>query len=224
MVKMVKLFVEGGGDRKTLRTECRSGFNSFLQKAELSGYMPRIVASGSRNAAYDDYITAIKNGEEALLLVDSESDVIVPVGDNSYDSDDLKTWKPWHHLMNRRGSTGELADSWQKPTGASDLDCHLMVQLMEAWFLTDVEALKDYFGKKFREKSLPSRDDVESIPKDTVLSSLYNASRDTQKGSYVKGDHSFEILAMINPDKVVNQSPWARRFVTVLTERMRHVR
>jgi len=179
---------------------------------------------GSRNAAYDDYITAIKNGEEALLLVDSESDIIVPVNDSSYDSDNLKAWKPWHHLMNRRGSTGELADSWEKPTGASDLDCHLMVQSMESWFLTDVEALKDYFGKRFREKSLPSREEVERIPKDTVLSSLNNASRDTQKGSYVKGAHSFEILARIDPEKVVSRSPWAMRFVTVLTERMRRAR
>lgn len=64
-MKTVKLFVEGGGDSNSLRTECRAAFSAFLQKAGLSGYMPRIVASGSRRAAFDDYCTSISNGEEA---------------------------------------------------------------------------------------------------------------------------------------------------------------
>jgi len=223
-VKTVKLFVEGGGDRKSLRTECRSGYNSFLQKAGLSGYMPRIVASGSRNAAYSDYCTAIKNGEDAVLLVDSESEVILPKDDHSIEVEYSKTWKPWYHLVNRLGQTGEVADSWEKPSGSSDEDCHMMVQSMESWFLADVATLKSYYGQRFRENSLPNRPDIESIPKDTVLSSLIAASRDTLKGSYDKGDHSFEILAKVNPDKVISQSPWARRFVTLLSEKMRILR
>ena len=112
---IVKPIREGGGDRKSLRTECRSGYNSFLQKAGLSGYMPRIVASGSRNAAYSDYCTAIKNGEDAVLLVDSESEVILPKDDPGIEVENSKTWKPWYHLVNRHGQTGEVADLWEKP-------------------------------------------------------------------------------------------------------------
>lgn len=29
----VKLFVEGGGDKSKLRSECRRGFKNFLEKA-----------------------------------------------------------------------------------------------------------------------------------------------------------------------------------------------
>ena len=35
-----------------------------------------------------------------------------------------------------------------------------------------------------------------------------------------KGEHSFKLLAMIDPEKVVNASPWARRFVEALQARM----
>ncbi|MDR0720595.1 MAG: hypothetical protein LBF78_13230, partial [Treponema sp.] len=56
---MVKIYVEGGGDTHTLRTACRRGFSGFLEKAGLKGYMPRIVACGSRNNAYADFCTAM---------------------------------------------------------------------------------------------------------------------------------------------------------------------
>lgn len=130
----VKLFVEGGGVSKSLRTECRAAFSSFLQKSGLSGFMPRIVASGSRNEAYSDYCTALKNGENAVLLIDSETEVIAP--------------------------------------------------------------------------------------KDTVFVSLSAATRGTKKGSYDKGNHSFGILGIVDPNRVCSQSPWAKRFVTQLSEKM----
>lgn len=93
---VVKLFVEGGGESTELRNKCRAAFNSFLTKAGLSGYMPRIVASGTRTAAFDDYCTAIRNGETAVLLVDSEASVLASPNDPSYDADNPKTWKPWY--------------------------------------------------------------------------------------------------------------------------------
>jgi hypothetical protein len=49
--------------------------------------MPRIVACGGRNQAYDRFQTALKNGEHCFLLVDSE----IPV-DNKYMN------LPWQHL------------------------------------------------------------------------------------------------------------------------------
>lgn len=50
-----KLYVEGGGDSKTLKTACRKGFRSFLGKAGLTGRLPRIVAGGSRRNAYESF-------------------------------------------------------------------------------------------------------------------------------------------------------------------------
>jgi len=223
MVKAVKLFVEGGGDSKSLRSECRAAFSSFIQKTGLSGYLPRIVASGSRNAAYKDYCIAIKNHEEAVLLVDSETEVNTPEGHSVYDAENQRTWKPWHHLENRLGATGEIADSWKKPSGALDEDCHLMVQLMESWFLADINALKDYYGTGFNEKSIPIRSDIERIAKDKVLASLHEATRYTKKGPYNKGKHSFIILANIDSKMVISKSPWANRFITLLSEKMHSV-
>jgi len=68
-----KLYVEGGGGSKLLRTECRAGFSVFLEKAGLRDAMPRIVACGSRNEAYDKFCIAVEHGQRAFLLVDSES-------------------------------------------------------------------------------------------------------------------------------------------------------
>ena len=44
----VRLYVEGGGDAKSLRTACRRGFREFLLRAGLGGSMPRIIACGPR--------------------------------------------------------------------------------------------------------------------------------------------------------------------------------
>jgi len=63
---MVKLFVEGGGDSNSLKTECRRGFTSFISKAGITR-KPRIVACGSRRNAYESFCTEIANGGDALL-------------------------------------------------------------------------------------------------------------------------------------------------------------
>ena len=216
MVRTVKLFVEGGGNSKTLHTECRRAFNAFLLKSGFGGHMPRIVACGSRNEAYNDYCTAIENGEDAALLVDSEAPVIVPQGI----TDDLSTWKPWYHLKNRQGQNGQLADNWDKPQIASEKDCHLMVELMESWFLADINTLKQYYGQGFNENCFSGQTNIECIPKKNVIQSLENATRATQKGTYSKGSHSFEILEHIDSNKIISQSIWAKRFVTLLLEKM----
>lgn len=221
LVRTVKLFVEGGGSSRSLHSECRAAFCSFLEKAGLTGFMPRIVSCGSRNDAYSDYCTAIKNGEEAMLLVDSESAVIIPPG---ITADDIKTWKPWHHLKNRKGQDGQIADNWNKPAKVPNTDCHLMVMLMESWFLADVDALKRFYGQSFNENCLPNRSCIESIPKDQVITSLRNATRNTQKGEYTKGDHSFKILEEIDPQKITSSSPWANRFIVFVTEKMISIR
>jgi hypothetical protein len=118
-----KLYVEGGGQSKALKTACRSGFSRFLEKTGLTGRMPRIVACGSRQNAYDSFCTALQNGESALLLIDSEAEI-----SQRYQQDIPDRWLPWHHLKSRQG------DGWNKPDAAGNADCHLMVQCMEAWF------------------------------------------------------------------------------------------
>ena len=213
----VKLFVEGGGSSKSLHTECRMAFSSFLKKAGFVGHMPRIVACGSRNEAYSDYCTAINNGETAVLLVDSEAPVIIPPGT----TEEYESWKPWHHLKNRRSPNGQMTDNWDKPQGGSEIDCHLMVESMESWFLADPEALKTYYGKDFCDNALPKNPNIEELAKEKVLESLKHATNHTQKGVYDKGRHSFELLGCISQKKVTHQSQWANRFVVLLSSKLK---
>ncbi|PXF31435.1 hypothetical protein WH50_09560 [Pokkaliibacter plantistimulans] len=203
----LKLFVEGGGDSTQLKTECREGFTNFITKAGIRK-RPRIVACGSRNNAYNDYCTAVKNGEPAMLLVDSETAV-----DASCVQGEPATWTPWTHLHQR--------DQWGKPAGAQDVHCHLMVECMEAWLIADQDVLQDFFGQQFQTNALPViPPSVETRQKTAIYNALKQATRNTQKGEYGKGSHSFKLLGLINPEKVITMSPWAKRFVDQLKHEM----
>jgi hypothetical protein len=196
----VKVYVEGGGDHnKALQSACRRGFSSFFQKAGLEGRMPRIVACGARNRAYDNFRAAHENaGDEdlSILLVDSEAPVSAP--------------DAWEHVRLRVG------DHWDRPPNASDGQIHLMVQAMEAWFHADKEALQEYYGQGFRPASLSQHLNIESIAKADLSAGLLRATRKCGKGEYSKGEHSFEILARIDPGKVRSSSTHAERLLSVL--------
>ncbi len=199
----VTVYVEGGGDTKALSTECRGGFREFFRKAGLSGRMPKIVACGSREQAFDDFrnaLTELPEGEFIILLVDSEQ----PVEDGN---------SPWRHL--------KQSDNWTKPETADDDSAHLMVQCMEAWFVADRDMVAKYFGKEFRSSALPARPDIEDIAKKDVLDGLKNATRKCGRGlEYEKSRHSFKILAKIDPRRVKEASPHAKRLVKTLIERV----
>ncbi len=207
---MVKLYVEGGGDSAALKTSCRKGFSDFLGKAGISN-KPRIVACGNRQNAFDSFCIAIGNGEAAFLLVDSEAPV-----NAKHQAGKKDAWLPWHHLKER------LGDGWDRPSNAKDGHCHLMVQCMESWFLTDVVTLTKFFGQGFQAKQLPSvSGGVEDIPKSRVYRGLQAATKACKtKAPYGKGEHSFSILSLIDPAMVLSVSPWAARFVTGLKAAM----
>lgn len=197
----VKIYVEGGGDGRDLRTRCRMGFSSFLEKANLAGRMPRIIACGSRESAFNKFRTAFearKAEEFVVLLVDSED----PVADGA---------GPWQHLAGR--------DSWNRPHAAADEHAHLMVQCMEAWFLADTDSLAEYFGRDFNLNALPRRREIEEVAKGDVLEGLRNATRRCRKGEYGKGRHSFDILEQIDPAKVHAASPHAKRLINTVREK-----
>lgn len=210
--KEVRLYVEGGGDAATLKTACREGFASFLKKAGLKDHMPRIIACGGREDAYDSFCTAIANGQHAFLLVDSEAPIAPQANNNGNVAAQHQQWLPWTHLKQRVG------DGWDMPPNAKNTDCHLMVQVMESWFLADGTTLATFFGNGFNPKKLPnSATSIESIAKPAVYKALQEATATCKtKTSYGKGEHSFKILAAIDPHKVCAASPWAQRFVETL--------
>ncbi len=166
--------------------------------------MPRVVASGSRTQAFEDFRTALLRAtqdEFVCLLVDSED----PVEENT---------SPWVFLKVRQ------SDRWEPPAGAVDENAHLMVQCMEAWFLADSAALERFFAEGFRRNALPSRADVEKIPKRDVIAAIEAATCDcTPKGRYRKGRHSFEVLAPLDPVIVARASRYARRLFETLKQK-----
>lgn len=91
-----------------------------------------------------------------------------------------------------------------------------MVQCMEAWFLADKDCLVAYYGDDFNQNALPPRQDIENIAKNDVLNGLKKATSSVSKGEYGKGQHSFDILAQIDPTKVIAASPHAKRLVDTL--------
>lgn len=192
-----KIYIEGGGETSKLKTECRRGFSSFFEEAGLkqAKKMPAIVACGSRNDAFDAFCTALEVAKKLgkkqqqkylpVLLVDSEAAV-----------SDLA--KRWEHLEQR--------DGWDKPALAHEDQVFLMVECMESWFLADRDCLKAFFGKDFNESSLPGESAIEKISKTKVFSSLKMATRNSKKGEYGKGRHSFDILSRISPALVEENS------------------
>ena len=134
-----------------------------------------------------------------MLLVDAEGPVTAPA----------TAAQPWQHLQAR--------DGWQRPPGATDDQCHLMVQMMESWFLTDAQAVSDYYGQGFHAGSLPQNPRIEQVARRDVEDGLNRATRNTGKGNYNKGRDSFEVLARLDPAKVTNASPYAKRLIDTLT-------
>lgn len=205
---MVKLYVEGGGDTAALKTACREGFTTFITKAGIKN-RPRVVACGSRRDAFDSFCTALAQGEDAMLLVDSEDAVAA-----LHQSGEPDKWLPWDHLL--------LRDKWKKPARANDTDCHLMVYVMENWFLADRLTLQAFFDPGFNIKGLPpATTPVESVTKTTVYHALQQATKNCKsKAQYGKGEHSFKLLAKIDPLKVAAASPWTKRFVEELKAKL----
>lgn len=194
----VTVYVEGGGDRRKLKTECRYGFRAFLHKAGLAGRMPAIFAGGGRQKTYGSFCAALAqaaDNEFIVLLVDSEDPVAEGAG-------------PWTHLQTR--------DKWQKPAAATDENAHLMTQCMEAWFFADKDALAAYFGAGFKRNALSARAEIENIPKTDVESGLKAATKPSRKGKYNKSSHSFDVLARLDPEKVADASPRAKRLLRTL--------
>ena len=162
--------------------------------------MPAVVACGSRGQAYERFCTAIVQQADdfVVLLVDGEGPVDAT---------------PWVHL--------KQSDEWEQPDGATDLNAHLMVQVMESWFLADRDCLARYFGNGFRANALPApQRDVEHIAKTDLDKALRESTRRSHKGRYAKGRDSFALLGRLDAARVISASSHARRLVETISGEM----
>jgi hypothetical protein len=196
-VKEIRLYIEGGGNSDS-RKSFRKGMRFFLK--ELDDLAKRqdirfdLTFCGSRHSAYEDFVNGLKDHREAFvaLLVDSEGPVTMP---------------PWQHL------------NWD-PQGTGNDHCHLMVQMMEAWFIADHNALKSFYGKGFKEKAIPKSKDVEKVAKTEVEKALKTATRATTPGEYHKTKHAPELLSKLNSKAVRESALHCERLFATLTQVM----
>jgi hypothetical protein len=179
MVSEIRLYIEGGGDSESSRGVLREGFARFFKgvvdEARQRSIHFKLICCGGRDKTIKVFSNAMKDRPEAfnVLLLDADH----PVSNSRLDH--LKT----HFKKSIRG--------------LDEKRCHLMVQVMEAWFLADIMTLKKYYTKDFNTKAFPKAKNVETIDKDIVLNALKEATRHTQKGEYHKINHASALLASI---------------------------
>jgi hypothetical protein len=159
--------------------------------ARARGLHWNVILCGGRSSTFDDYQIALRQHTDSvnLLLVDAETPVSRP---------------PWEHLRGR--------DNWTRPDSASDDQCHLMVQVVEAWLIADPDALAGYYGHRFNRNALPANPNVEEASKTDVISGLEGATGKTQKGTYRKIRHCADLLALLSVETVRARARHCERF------------
>lgn len=194
------IYIEGGGESKDLRVQCRQGFRLLLERCGFSGRMPRLVACGPRSEVYSDFKTAHQNSEAgyAAMLIDSEE----PVSNME---------KTWDHLKKR--------DSWGQPVGAHDEQVLFMTTCMETWIVSDRDTLKEHYGSNLQESALPSLTDLEERNRHVIQDSLEHATRKCSN-AYRKGKRSFEILGKLKPATMESHLPSFWRAKRILNNKL----
>jgi len=86
-----------------------------------------------------------------------------------------------------------------------------MIELMEAWFLADRDALSEYYGDGFRQNAIGDTADVERVSKADVRDRLRRATRDTSKGEYDKVGHAPYLLEKLDSQRVRDRAQHCRQ-------------
>lgn len=183
-----RIYIEGGGDSKELHTRCREGFRKLFERCGFSGRMPRLVACGSREDAFDDFKTAHRKagaGQYVAMLIDSED----PLANID---------RPWAHLNER--------DGWSLPAGAADEQVLLMVTCMETWIVADRRTLQSHYGSELQDTALPALAEMELRDRGSIQDALLRATRNCTN-AYKKGTRSFEIVGKLDPSALEEHLP-----------------
>lgn len=192
------IYIEGGGDSKEQHIRCREGFRRLLERCGLSR-MPRLIACGGRNAAFDDFSHAnARSSDYIALWVDSED----PMADIE---------GGWEHLRAR--------DGWKPPAGTADDQILLMVTCMETWIVTDHATLRKHYGVNLQQSALPALVNMESRDRHVIQNALVHATRNCSN-AYTKGKRSFEILGKIDPTILRQHLPGFARCERILQAKL----
>lgn len=207
MVEGIRIYIEGDKKSKTSNISLREGFSTFFndlrEKARENRLKFDVILCGNSAETFKDFLLGVKSHPNSFVafLIDSDAEVGGEDSPKSFLQQQLKS-KNW-----------ELKN-------VDDNQCHLMVQIMESWFLGDVETLKNFYGQKFNSNAIPKTKDVEKIQKDNVESSLNSATRETQKGIYSENKlkHSAELLSKINVEIIRQRAKHCERIFQTIEE------
>ncbi len=198
-MKKIKIYLEGGGERKEQKAELRNGMTYFLRSIKETAAAKKIsldvVVCGTRGKAHQSFVNSIETGGSntyPFLLVDSEEPV---------------TKAPKLHLTER--------DGWSFPDIDEDR-IHLMIQTMETWIVADAAAVKIYYTAKDFVECLPVSDNLETRTKAEISKLLNQATKKTQKGEYHKTRHAPSLLARLEAEKVRKRCPSCDRLFVSL--------
>ncbi len=219
------MYIEGGGDRVALQEELRRGFDALFvkerSKARDKRGSLRFICCGGRDEAYKAFKNALEVNSERVnaLLVDSES-AIAPAPKNKAGEIDKAQDALLRvaHLKQKEwtGARGQ-GDGWELTDDLAER-VHLMVQCMEAWIVSDPDALERFYKQGFKKNSLPKRLDLEQEPKADLYDKLKSATKDAQKSEYGKIKHASKLLAMIDPEEIAKHCSRFTIFRAWLTE------
>jgi len=202
----VTLYVEGGGNRAALKSQLRKGFRDLLVNSNFAGRLPRVVACGSRQHAYRNFKTALREGSVyPILLVDSEAIV-------QAQHQPPRSSGAWRHLA--------VSDHWTRPRNASDDQAQLMATCMETWLIADHRALQGYFAGLRPGRLLPV-EGLETRRKEEVNQALKDATASSRRGRFDKVRDSFALLALVDPSRLEHRLPHFRRFIETMNARLK---
>lgn len=198
------IYIEGGGageQSKEVDIRCREGFRKLLGNCGFEGRMPRLVACGGRDTAFDAFKIALvvkPAGYFVALWIDSENPLA-----------DLEA--AWAHLQER--------DQWARPEGAEDEQVLFMTTCMETCFVADRAALQAHFGNRLQTSALPPLNDLENRSRHDVQDKLMHATRNCSN-AYAKGKRSFEVLGKLDPGVLAAYLPSFVRVRRILNARL----
>ena len=195
-----RIYIEGGGQSKELKTRCREAFQKLLENAGISENKPRLVACGGRNAAFDHFQTAHaeqRPSEYVAMIIDSEDPP-------------ANIERTWEHLRTR--------DGWTAPAGAADEQVLFMTTCMETWIASDRSALKEHFGQCLQMNAVPPAHNIEQRNRAQIFQELTHATREC-KSPYEKGDTSFKLLGTLSPATLANL-PSFDRMARILKQKL----
>ncbi len=206
MVKEIRIFIEGGskGQDRFSSQKLRIGFASFLSELVAEAREKKIRFNinicGSTDQTFRIFQSANKKTNNSFLcfLVDSDKPL--------EDDDTPKSFLQREKTLNFEN--------------VKDEQCHLMVQIMESWFLADVETLKTFYGQKFKPNTIRKQTNIEKIAKLDVEKSLDKATNETSKGKYHKIKHGAELLGKIETAKVREKSEHCNRLFETMVEKL----